>query len=146
MLIGPLGDEGLRRAIEEPAWAAGLTLEPGLVDTIVADVGDRPGTLPLLQHVLVQMWQRRRGRLLTVEAYRESGGVQGALAKHADAVYEQLSEAQRDVTERVLLRLVQPGEGTEDSRCRVEADELLTAGRRRRQSRPCCAGSPTSAC
>ena len=126
MLIGPLGDEGLRRAIEEPAWAAGLTLEPGLVDTIVADVGHRPGTLPLLQHVLVQVWQRRRGRLLTVEAYRESGGVQGALAKHADAVYEQLSETQRDVTERVLLRLVQPGEGTEDARRRVEADELLT--------------------
>jgi WD40 repeat protein len=128
MLIGPLGDEGLRRAIEEPAWAVGLTLEPGLVDTIVADVGDRPGTLPLLQHVLFQVWQRRRGRLLTVEAYRQSGGVQGALAKHADAVYDQLSESQRDVTERVLLRLVQPGEGTEDARRRAEADELLTTG------------------
>jgi WD40 repeat protein len=127
VLIGPLGDEGLRRAIEEPAWAAGLTLEPGLVDTIVADVGDRPGTLPLLQHVLLQVWQRRRGRLLTVEAYRESGGVQGALAKHADAVYNELSESQRHVAERVLLRLVQPGEGTEDARRRVDIDELLTA-------------------
>jgi WD40 repeat protein len=128
MLIGPLGDEGLRRAIEEPAWAAGLTLEPGLVDTILADVGDRPGTLPLLQHVLLQVWRRRRARLLTVEAYVESGGVQGALAKHADAVYDQLPEPQRDVTERVLLRLVQPGEGTEDARLRVDIEELLTVG------------------
>jgi WD40 repeat protein len=128
MLIGPLSEDGLRRAIEEPAWAVGLTLEPGLVDTILADVGDRPGSLPLLQHVLLQVWQRRRRRLLTLEAYVESGGVQGALAKHADAVYERLSEAQRDVTERVLLRLVQPGEGTEDARRRVDLDELLTAG------------------
>ncbi|MEN3281014.1 MAG: hypothetical protein V7607_2154 [Solirubrobacteraceae bacterium] len=128
MLIGPLGEDGLRRAIEEPAWAVGLTLEPGLVDTILADVGDRPGTLPLLQHVLLQMWQRRRGRLLTLEAYVESGGIQGALAKHADRVYERLSEGERDVTERVLLRLVQPGEGTEDARRRVDVDELLTAG------------------
>jgi WD40 repeat protein len=127
MLIGPLGEEALRRAIERPAWGAELTLEPGLVDTIVTDVGDRPGTLPLLQHVLLQLWQRRRGRLLTLEAYVESGGVQGALAKHADAVYDQLSESQRDLTERVLLRLIQPGEGTEDSRRRVDVDELLTA-------------------
>jgi WD40 repeat protein len=128
MLIGPLSEDGLRRAIEEPAWAVGLTLEPGLVDTILADVGDRPGALPLLQHVLVQVWRRRRGTLLTLEAYVESGGVQGALAKHADAVYERLSEGERDVTERVLLRLVQPGEGTEDARRRVNVDELLTAG------------------
>jgi WD40 repeat protein len=128
MLIGPLSEDGLRRAIEEPAWAVGLTLEPGLVDTILADVGDRPGALPLLQHVLLQVWQRRRGRLLTLEAYVESGGVQGALAKHADAVYERLSEGERDITERVLLRLVQPGEGTEDARRRVDVNELLTAG------------------
>jgi WD40 repeat protein len=128
MLIGPLDDEGLRRAIEKPAWAVGLTLEPGLVDTIMSDVGARPGTLPLLEHVLLQIWERRRQGLLTLEAYVESGGVHGALAKHADAVYERLSEAQRDVTERVLLRLVQPGEGTEDARRRVEVEELLTAG------------------
>jgi WD40 repeat protein len=128
LLIGPLGDEGLRRAIEEPAWATGFTLEPGLVDTILADVGDRPGTLPLLQHVLLEVWRRRRGRLLALDAYVESGGVQGALAKHADAVYDELSEAQRDLTERVLLRLVQPGEGTEDARRRVDVEELVTAG------------------
>ena len=128
MLLGPLGPEGLRRAIERPAWAAGLTLEPGLVETVLGDIGDRSGALPLLQHVLLQVWERRRGRLLTLEAYVESGGVHGALAKHAEAVYDALPPEQRDVAERLLLRLVQPGEGTEDARRRIDLDELMTAG------------------
>ena len=123
-----LGTEGLRRAIERPAWAAGLTLEPGLVETVLGDIGDRSGALPLLQHVLLQVWERRRGRLLTLEAYVESGGVHGALAKHAEAVYDALQPEQRDVAERLLLRLVQPGEGTEDARRRIDLDELMTAG------------------
>ena len=72
----------------------------------------------------MQVWRRRRGRLLTVEAYRESARP-GALAKHADAVYEQLSEPQRDVTERVLLRSFNQGRHR-DARRRVEADQLLT--------------------
>ena len=74
-----------------------------------------------------EIWRKRRAGQLTLEAYVESGGVQGALAKHADAVYEPLPEDQRSLVERIMLRLVQPGDGTEDARRRVEESELLTA-------------------
>jgi WD40 repeat protein len=124
-LVGPLDRDELCRAIEEPARAVGLELEAGLVETILDDVADRPGTLPLLEHVLLEVWRRRRGSMLTVEAYVASGGVEGALAKRANAIYESLTPPQQQVARRVLLRLVQPGEGTEDTRRRAGERELL---------------------
>ena len=117
----------LRRAIEEPARLAGLELEPGLTRRILTDVADRPGTLPLLEHLLVELWQRRRGRTLTLEAYAASGGVEGALARRANEVYGAMPPERQAVARRVLLRLTQPGEGTEDTRRRAARSELRDA-------------------
>jgi WD40 repeat protein len=128
VLLGPLTADGLRAAVAEPAAAAGLELEPGLLRTILADVADRPGALPLLQHVLLELWERRRGGELTLEAYAAAGGVGGALARHADAVLAAMDDADRATARRVLLRLVRPGEGAEDTRRRADADELAVAG------------------
>ena len=123
-LVGPLDEAGLRRAIEEPAWRSGVEIQPALVDVLLGDVRGRPGALPLLQHALVELWNRRRNGTLTLTSYAESGGVDRALAKRADTTYEALGPAQRDIAERVLLTLVQPGEGTEDTRRRVEIRQL----------------------
>jgi hypothetical protein len=112
--------------IEQPAQRVGLELEAGLAETILDDVAEQPGGLPLLEHVLWEVWQRRQGRRLTLEAYVAAGGVAGALAQRADAVYEGLTAAQQMIARRVLLRLVQPGEGSEDTRRRAQIDELLT--------------------
>jgi len=124
-LVGPLTREGLCRAIEEPARRVGVGLESGLLDTILADVGAHPGGLPLLQHVLYELWQRRRGRMLTLEAYVAAGRLEGALAKRANAVYQALPADEQTIARRALLRLVQPGEGTEDTRRRAGLDELV---------------------
>ncbi len=34
------------------------------------------GSAPLLEHALLELWERRRGTMLTLEAYRDAGGVQ----------------------------------------------------------------------
>jgi WD40 repeat protein len=125
-LVGPLDPDGLREAIEEPARRAGLELEPGLVRRILADVSTEPGALPLLEYLLLELWRRRRGRLLTLEAYAACGGVGGALARRANEVYAELSGDQQTVARRVLLRLTQPGEGTEDTRRRAALAELVS--------------------
>jgi WD40 repeat protein len=124
MLIGPMDVDGLRQAIQEPARCVGLTLEDGLSDTILADVAAEPGALPLLQHALLELWKRRRGTLLSLKDYRESGGVQQALAQRADEIYSELSPNQQQIARRMLLRLTQPGEGTEDTRRRAPRNEL----------------------
>ncbi len=123
-LVCPLSREELRQAIEEPARRAGLTLAPGLAGRLIDEVDERPGSLPLLQHVLLELWRRREGRALTLEAYHESGGLEGALAKRANEVYASLSADQQALARHVLLRLTEPGEGAEDTRRRAELREL----------------------
>lgn len=54
--------------------------ETGLVDRILQDTGTEPGALPLLGFTLDLLWRKQRGGLLTYEAYRDLGGVTGALS------------------------------------------------------------------
>jgi hypothetical protein len=115
-----------REAIEGPASLANLQFERGLVNRILADVCREPGALPLLQDTLLQLYQRRRSRLMTLEAYDESGGVQRSLALRADATFEELSDSMQVIARRILLRLTQPGEGAEDTRRRAPLRELVT--------------------
>jgi WD40 repeat protein len=124
-LVSPLDDDGLHQAIVEPAWQVGLDFEEGLIPTIMQDVAHQPGNLPLLEHALLELWGRRRGRLMTLEGYRESGGVAGAIAKRADEVYDGFTPEQQGFARRIMLRLTQPGEGTEDTRRRATLDELV---------------------
>ena len=96
----------LRRVILEPADRVGLLVEPGLVDVLLRDVGDRPGALPLLSHALRQTWVNREGDVLTVDGYAETGGIAGAVAQTADSVYAELDDAHRQALRSLLLRLV----------------------------------------
>jgi WD40 repeat protein len=128
VLVGPLSDDELWQAIERPAQLVGIEFEPGLVDVLLHDVRDQPGGLPLLQHALLELWGRRQGRRLTYDAYREIGGVEGALEKRADAVYAGFSPPEQEICRRIFRRLTQPGEGTGDTKRRASLQELLPAG------------------
>ncbi|MEZ4621778.1 MAG: SUMF1/EgtB/PvdO family nonheme iron enzyme [Caldilineaceae bacterium] len=124
--IGPMDQDELRRAIEEPARLGGWELEPGLVELLLADVGDEPGALPLLSHALLETWKRRRGRTLTLAGYAASGRVQGAIAHTAEAVFTQLATPQQQaIAKNIFLRLTELGEGAEDTRRRVQLAELM---------------------
>ncbi|MFC9920109.1 nSTAND1 domain-containing NTPase [Agromyces binzhouensis] len=106
-LVGPLTENGLRAAIEEPARLASLRLEPGLVELILRDTAGEPaGVLPHVSHALVETWMRREGRTMTVAGYEASGGIAGAIAQSADRLYSGLDEAEREVCRTTLLRLV----------------------------------------
>ncbi len=129
LLLGPMDDEDLRRAICEPARLMGLRLEPGLVDLVLRDVGDEPGALPLMSHALRETWERRDGRTLTVDAYKQSGGVSSAVAQTADAVAESTPEEDRTLLRSVFLRLTEVGGEVEDSRRKVRVEELIPEGR-----------------
>ena len=128
MLVSPMVEEELRQAIERPAQLVGLEFEGGLAETLLRDVQAEPGALPLLQHTLLELWERRKGHRLTFAAYREIGGMQGAIAHRAESIYAGFDAAQQAITRRVLLRLVAPGEGTEDTRRRARKSELLPTG------------------
>ncbi|HEX4865623.1 MAG TPA: hypothetical protein VFV02_16255, partial [Acidimicrobiales bacterium] len=128
VMVGPMAEAELREAITGPAAHAGLVLQPGLVETVLLDLGQEPGSLPLLSHALFATWQRREGGTLTLAGYREAGGVHEAIARTAEAVFSQFDPAQQHVTKDVFMRLTALGEGTEDTRRRVRRAELV-AGR-----------------
>ena len=132
--LGPMNAQDLRRVIEEPARRGNWDLEPGLVEVLLHDVGSErgesqePGALPLLSHALLETWQRRRGRTLTVSGYLASGGVRGAIAETADDVFrDQLEPEQQAIARNIFLRLTQVAEddGTGDTRRRATFDELI---------------------
>jgi DNA-binding SARP family transcriptional activator/WD40 repeat protein len=128
VLVGPMRRAELRRAIELPARRAGLTVEPDLLDALVADVDGEPGALPLLSTSLLELWQRRDGRRLRMSAYEHTGGVHGAVARLAESAYERLDTERRRVARSILLRLAGEGEGEAVVRRRVPLAEL-EAGR-----------------
>jgi len=126
--IGAMSDEEMRRAIEEPARRGRWEFEPGLVDLILHDVGHEPGALPLLSHALLETWQRRHGRTLTLSGYTSAGGVRGAIAETAESVFtDQFTHTQQVIARRIFLRLTELGDetATGDTRRRASFDELI---------------------
>jgi hypothetical protein len=127
--IGPMSAKDLREAIEVPAQRVGLEFEKGLVEIMLRDAAGAPGELPLIEHALLELYERRSGNQLTQAAYAEIGGISGALAKRAEAEFARLTPAQQEILRKMfVLRLIQPGEGTEDTRRRATKEELLAAG------------------
>jgi len=131
-LVAPLAGDSLRQAIERPAQLAGLRLEHGLVELLLRDCEGEPGALPLLSHALVETWRRRDGPVLTVEGYRATGGIRGAVARSADRLYDSLPSEQRAILRSVLLRLVTPSLEGDPVRCRVPSRSLLGDAERER--------------
>ncbi|GAA0820905.1 helix-turn-helix domain-containing protein [Streptosporangium amethystogenes subsp. fukuiense] len=128
LLVGAMTRDELREAIVRPAMADGLTVERALTAAIIADVADEPGALPLMSHALRETWRRRRGKMLTLDAYESVGGVRGATGHTAEELYGRLSPAQARIARRVLLRLINPGEQAEDTRRPVSRAELDPLG------------------
>jgi WD40 repeat protein/energy-coupling factor transporter ATP-binding protein EcfA2 len=122
--VGPPSREDLREVIVRPATARALTVERALTARLLDEVAGEPGGLPLLSHALLETWRRRSGRMLTLQAYEAAGGVRGAISQTAEDVYGSLSAERADVARLVLLRLVTPGEGAQDTRRPVHRAEL----------------------
>ncbi|MBG1266854.1 WD40 repeat domain-containing protein, partial [Nostoc sp. WHI] len=114
--LGPMNRKELTEVIEKPAQKLGVTFETGLVERILDDVEDQPGNLPLLEFALTELWNKRSGKLLTHKIYEEIGQVEGALARHADEKYGNLTDDEKEKVRRIFIQLVRPGEGAEDTR------------------------------
>ncbi len=118
------GGDAMLEAAGGPARAEGLELDPGLAETIVGDVADQPGGLPLLEYALTELFRHRDGNRLTVEGYRRTGGVLGALSTRAEELYQEQPASGQEAVRQLLLRLVNVVEGAEDTRRRVLLSEL----------------------
>ncbi|UPZ32034.1 hypothetical protein MUK60_32140 [Streptomyces sp. LRE541] len=130
-MVGPLGpgqlDEIVRRPVE---GIPGVEFEPGLAELVVADAGSEPGALPLVEFALAELWERQAHGRLTHAAYREIGGVEGALSRYADHQLAQVCKAPEGPDEttarRLFERLARPVKGREFTRVACGFDQLPT--------------------
>jgi WD40 repeat protein/DNA-binding SARP family transcriptional activator len=123
LLVGAMERGDLVRAIELPANRAELEIERSLVETLVGDVAEEPGGLPLLSTALLELWRDRDGGPLRYDSYRSSGGVRGAVARLAEQAYARFDEAEQDATRVIMLRLCS-GDAATVARRRVPLAEL----------------------
>jgi WD40 repeat protein len=118
--------EGLRRAVVEPAKKQGYRFEDeALVDELASVVEGERGALPLLAFAVARLWEKRdrERELLTYEAYEEIGGVEGALAQHAEATMDRIGSERQGLVREIFRNLV-TAQGT---RAVIDREELLSA-------------------
>ena len=120
--VTPLAPDELERAIVRPARRVGVEFEPGLVARIAAETVRQPSPLPMLQYTLGELFDRRSGNRMTAADYDALGGLSGALAARAEAVYSAGTVAQKSAARRVLGRMTDPSAA--DLRRRVTVSDL----------------------
>ncbi|MBP2707419.1 PD40 domain-containing protein [Microbispora sp. RL4-1S] len=113
-IVGPMSGAQLRRAITGPADAAGLAIEPGLVDVILAELGSGAdgygtGVLPLVSQTMLTIWDHREEDRLTSRGYARTGGVRRAVATSAEEAYADLSAPQRELARELFRGLTVVG-------------------------------------
>ena len=123
--VTPLSADELERAIAGPAERVGGRVESKLLADVVAEVSDQAGSLPLMQYALTELFDWRGDGALTLETYRQVGGVSGALVRRAEKIYGELDEGGARAARQLFLRLVEIGE-TDDTRHRVLRSELAS--------------------
>jgi WD40 repeat protein len=141
VIVGPMTEAGLRRVITGPAEASGLAVEPGLVDTILADLraagdGSRSGAgalglLPLLSQAMTLTWERRDGDQLTRRGYQSAGdraGIAQAIEVTAETTYRGLTEDQQAITREAFRRMTAMGPDRRPVR-RAATSRELRSGR-----------------
>ncbi len=128
-LIAPMTVDELHSAMEKQAAVVGLRFDPTLSESILDEVKGEPGAMPLLQHALWELWNRRHGLWIKAEEYQAFGGVKQAIASTAEEVYASGSDFERNRVRDIFLRLTrldESGEGR-DTRRRVLIEELIPA-------------------
>ena len=110
-IITPMTPHELELAITSPAEQHGITFEPALVASLVREVTDRPGALPLLQYTLTELFDSRRGNRVDFRHVRDDRRSVGRVGERAEGLLASLGDAAHEVARQAFLRLVTFNDG-----------------------------------
>ncbi|MEV0387542.1 WD40 repeat domain-containing protein [Nonomuraea sp. NPDC050643] len=131
VIVEPMTESDLRLAITGPAAAAGLAIEPGLVEVILSELrlgdGFEAASLPLLSQALLKTWEKRENGRLTIRGYEESGRVRSSVRHTADGVLAGLSPEDRKTALRIFRRMTLITAGGQVARRRATTAEIHAA-------------------
>lgn len=103
------GPSEISDIIRGPARGADLVFESRddvSLATVIRSAVNGPDALALLQMTLKRLFDARDGNTLTYEAYEKMGGLEGAIAAHADETFRLLSPAAQAKLDGLLRSLV----------------------------------------
>ncbi|MEO1286910.1 MAG: WD40 repeat domain-containing protein, partial [Chloroflexota bacterium] len=125
-VVLPLSLRALESTIVGPADYVGLEIEPALKTAILNDVHNQPGTLPLLQYALTELYERKSADevALTYDAYLSIGGIEGALAQRAEEIYATLTPDEQAIVRKLFLRIIAIDDNGTVTRRRVLLSEM----------------------
>ncbi len=127
--IGAMLPDELVSAIAQPALRVGLQIDPDLVAQIINDMQGEPGSLPLMQFALKDLFdiQQEKGRDITLTrvGYLERGGIRKALERHADKTFSDFNMEEQELARSIFTGLIEIGRGTTDTRRTAIFDELV---------------------
>ncbi len=93
-LVPRLNRLDLKKVIEGPAKLYGGKFNTALTSQLINDLGEVKDELPLVQHVLMRMWNYKKNlnknAELELEDYTKIGGIENALSMHADEALKEL--------------------------------------------------------
>jgi tetratricopeptide (TPR) repeat protein len=114
------GDE-LREAIEGPAALTDTAIAPELVQRLVIEAAEGRDQLPLLQHLLMTLWEGREtgrdgGALISHAQYERVRSAADALNEHADQVLAELPADRQGLASGIFRALTDVREGRDRRR------------------------------
>ena len=119
--LSPMSTAELRSIILEPAAKQGIRVESSLTAQLLEELEKNTESLPLLQHALSLVWKARYSLTLKLVDYTRLGGIEKALETQADQFLCGLdTDEQKERVKRIFLRLINLGEGQDDTRRRVD--------------------------
>lgn len=133
-LLSPSTAE-IGQMIRQPAQVAGLYFEEDSstnerMDDVLRDAAAKnPSALPLLEFTLEELYKQRTDTgMLTYEAYKNLGGVEGALAQRAEEVFSKLEPKVQQAMDIELHSLISIGVDDKERISRKYASlEIVTA-------------------
>jgi basic membrane lipoprotein Med (substrate-binding protein (PBP1-ABC) superfamily)/DNA-binding SARP family transcriptional activator len=126
--VSGLTPDELEEAAQGPMRRAGVAFEPAVLASVITEVIGRPGALPLFQFTLTTLFDRRVGDSVTMEQYRQMGGLRAALSQRAEDVFGALDEVEQAAARQLLLRMVAITGDGDWTRRRVPGSELVALG------------------
>jgi hypothetical protein len=117
--------EQLREAIAGPAALRNVNVEPAWLESVLDQTADNRDQLPILQHLLRQMWNRSGGTGFSLsigEADCNAVGGLNALNEHADAIYREAGN--QELARRIFQCLTESAEPGRENRRPRKMQEL----------------------
>ena len=121
-LVPRMTRDQMQAAIEGPAALTDTSIAPDVLQGLLAEAAQGQDQLPLLQHLLMRLWEKRRrtedgGWQITSAEFETLKGPAEALDEHAEQVLAELqSEARRNLARLIFQQLTEVSQGREQRR------------------------------